>query len=174
MWIVKRAANVDVKYWFFVPSIKIESKFKLVSIVVLVCVALDQITKFWALNSLKDNSFFFFNTQIGFSVTTNSGSAFSLFESSTLALSFIAVVLGVGLAIGIYKSSSIFIAFSLALILSGAIGNFIDRLFQYPYAGRGHVTDFIKVYSWPTFNIADSCICIGAVLLIASTMRKSK
>ena len=54
--------------------------------------------------------------------------------------------------------------FALSLILAGALGNFIDRIF------RGYVIDFLEVhvkkFYWPTFNIADSCISIGAVLLV--------
>jgi signal peptidase II len=54
--------------------------------------------------------------------------------------------------------------FALSLIMAGALGNFIDRLF------RGHVIDFlefhVKKFTWPTFNVADSCITIGAVLLL--------
>jgi len=53
---------------------------------------------------------------------------------------------------------------ALALILGGALGNLIDRIF------RGYVVDFLELYvkdfRWPTFNIADSCITIGAFLLI--------
>jgi signal peptidase II len=53
----------------------------------------------------------------------------------------------------------------LALIIGGALGNLIDRL------RLGHVTDFIQVYyqdwSWPAFNIADSAISVGAVMLVA-------
>ena len=55
-------------------------------------------------------------------------------------------------------------ALPLALIIGGALGNLIDRL------RFGHVTDFIQVYyrewAWPAFNVADSAICVGAVLLI--------
>ena len=55
-------------------------------------------------------------------------------------------------------------ALPLALVIGGALGNLIDRL------RFGHVTDFIEVYyrqwSWPAFNVADSAICVGAVLLI--------
>ncbi|ANB01601.1 signal peptidase II [Ectothiorhodospira sp. BSL-9] len=58
-------------------------------------------------------------------------------------------------------------AISLALILGGAIGNVIDRVLH------GHVIDFIDVhyagYHWPTFNIADSAITVGAVILIATS-----
>ena len=61
-------------------------------------------------------------------------------------------------------------AISLALIIGGAIGNVIDRLIY------GYVIDFLDVYvgsyHWPAFNIADSAICIGAVLLIIDSFRK--
>ncbi|MDT8310372.1 MAG: signal peptidase II [Methylophaga sp.] len=61
-------------------------------------------------------------------------------------------------------------AISLALIIGGAIGNVIDRLIY------GYVIDFIDIYAggyhWPAFNIADSAICIGAVLLIIDSFRK--
>lgn len=53
---------------------------------------------------------------------------------------------------------------SLSLIMAGALGNFVDRIF------KGYVIDFLDVsvkgWHWPSFNVADSCISIGAVLLI--------
>lgn len=62
--------------------------------------------------------------------------------------------------------------FSLALILGGAIGNIIDRMIY------GYVIDFLDVYinnwHWPAFNIADSAICIGAVLLIWDEFKRVK
>jgi signal peptidase II len=60
----------------------------------------------------------------------------------------------------------------LVLILSGAIGNFIDRIF------RGYVVDFIDIYvfnyHWPAFNIADSCISVGFVILIFNILFLNK
>jgi signal peptidase II len=60
-------------------------------------------------------------------------------------------------------------AASLALILGGALGNVIDRLIH------GYVIDFLDVYygtyHWPAFNVADSAICIGAILLIFDSFR---
>ncbi len=47
-----------------------------------------------------------------------------------------------------------------ALILSGALGNLIDR------AARGYVVDFIHLHHWPIFNVADVCICLGAAALV--------
>jgi signal peptidase II len=56
----------------------------------------------------------------------------------------------------------------LTLILAGAVGNLIDRL------ARGYVLDFIewhiKQFYWPTFNVADSCITIGALVLAAAIL----
>ncbi|MFX7506908.1 signal peptidase II, partial [Acinetobacter baumannii] len=58
----------------------------------------------------------------------------------------------------------------LALILGGAIGNVIDRVVY------GHVIDFLDVYvgnwHWPAFNLADSAICVGAVLFVVDELRR--
>jgi signal peptidase II len=68
------------------------------------------------------------------------------------------------------KSSAKLEAISLSLSLGGAIGNLVDRLIF------GYVIDFLDVYyqsyHWPAFNIADSAICIGAVLLILDSFKK--
>jgi signal peptidase II len=64
-----------------------------------------------------------------------------------------------------------FLIFALSLILSGAVGNFIDR------ARFGEVVDFIDVYvgvhHWPAFNVADSAISVGAVILILHMFKRS-
>jgi signal peptidase II len=56
-------------------------------------------------------------------------------------------------------------------VLGGALGNLVDRFFRAPGFLRGHVVDFVAVGWWPVFNIADSCITIGAVLLIVRSLR---
>ncbi len=53
----------------------------------------------------------------------------------------------------------------IALLLCGALGNLLDRLF------RGYVVDFIHVHHWPVFNVADMCICAGALLLVLGVRR---
>ncbi len=59
---------------------------------------------------------------------------------------------------------------ALSLIVGGAVGNLLDRVLQ------GQVTDFIQLYVshfyWPSFNIADSAICVGAVMLFWKTIRE--
>jgi signal peptidase II len=59
------------------------------------------------------------------------------------------------------------------LVLGGAIGNLVDRLFRSPGFLRGAVVDFVHVGDWPTFNVADSAITIGAVLVIVWSVRTS-
>jgi len=60
---------------------------------------------------------------------------------------------------------------SLGLLLGGAVGNLIDRLFRSPGVGRGAVVDFIDFRVWPVFNVADSAIVIGGVLAVLLSLR---
>ena len=108
----------------------------------------------------------------GFNLTLlhNTGAAFSLFHDQAgwqrWFFSVIALVIsGVVVAwMASLDARQRWAPCALALILGGAIGNLIDRL------SLGYVVDFIQLYyqqwAWPAFNIADSTICIGAVMLI--------
>lgn len=105
----------------------------------------------------------------------NYGAAFSFLASAggwqRWFFVLLAVLISIALTIWLKRlpSSARMEAASLALILGGAIGNVIDRLIY------GYVVDFLDVYygsyHWPAFNIADSAICIGAVLLILDSFR---
>jgi signal peptidase II len=96
----------------------------------------------------------------------NRGAAFSILYGHTFFLGIVSA-LATALLIWFWRSlpaEERLGRIAVALILSGAIGNMIDRF------ARGYVVDFIDAHwmfqaHWPTFNIADSCICIGAVLL---------
>lgn len=101
----------------------------------------------------------------------NTGAIFGMFNGSGSKLIAIlltaATLTAMGLVIAYFlktPASQKAMRFALSMILAGALGNFIDRLF------RGYVIDFLEVhvkkFYWPTFNIADSCISIGAVLLV--------
>ena len=62
-------------------------------------------------------------------------------------------------------------AIGLGLVLAGALGNLTDRVFRAPAPLRGHVIDFISAFkpngaAWPVFNVADSAICVGGVLIV--------
>lgn len=96
----------------------------------------------------------------------NSGAAFSMATGYTWILTIIAlVVVGVILKFSSRLRSPWWVL-GLGLILGGALGNLVDRIFRSPGPLRGYVVDFISVGWWPVFNVADSAVVCGAVLLV--------
>jgi len=103
--------------------------------------------------------------------TENTGAAFSLFADSTtpwktgllIAFSVVALVV-VSVLLWKNNHAHIMTGIALSLIMGGAVGNLWDRL------ARGRVVDFllfyVKRYQWPVFNLADSAIVVGALLLV--------
>ena len=105
----------------------------------------------------------------------NKGAAFSFLASADGWQRWFFITLGLAAAVFmiyllIRHSGQRLFSLALALILGGAIGNVIDRIF------RGQVVDFLLVYYekyfWPAFNVADSAICVGAALLILDELRR--
>jgi signal peptidase II len=101
--------------------------------------------------------------------TRNSGAAFSLGTGATIVLTAIALAVVAVILRTAGRMRSTGWAVALGLVLGGAIGNLIDRMFREPGVGRGHVVDWISLFSndghvWPIFNLADSAIVCGAVL----------
>jgi signal peptidase II len=98
----------------------------------------------------------------------NSGAAFSLGTGYTVILTVVALVV-VGVIIRAAKRMrSTGWAVALGLVLGGALGNLVDRLFRTPGPGRGWVVDWISLFGpdgqhWPIFNLADSAIVCGAL-----------
>ena len=97
----------------------------------------------------------------------NTGAAFGLFKNSTavfIAVSIVSVLFIALLIVNSIKKGDLLYRpmfnMGLILILSGAFGNLIDRI------RLGYVIDFIDVRIWPVFNIADSIITIGAILIL--------
>jgi signal peptidase II len=100
--------------------------------------------------------------------TRNSGAAWSVGTGATIVLTVVAVIVVIVILRVSRRMRSIGWAVALGLILGGALGNLIDRIFRTPGSGRGHVVDWISVFSsdghiWPVFNLADSAIVCGAV-----------
>ena len=60
------------------------------------------------------------------------------------------------------------------LVLGGALGNLCDRFFRAPGFLRGHVVDFVAVGRFPVFNVADSCITIGAIILVCGHVARTR
>jgi signal peptidase II len=108
----------------------------------------------------------------------NRGAAFGILQNQRLLFIVITIVVVIGVIYYLWKvkDKRIFLSLALALILGGAVGNFIDRLF------RGEVEDFFDVkiplgsfyYDFPIFNVADSALVIGVILMLIDTIRDGK
>ncbi|HES76127.1 MAG TPA: lipoprotein signal peptidase [bacterium] len=147
-------------------------------LIALVVIVLDQITKLWAASALS------YSTPIpifpGFNLTLlyNKGAAFSFLGDAGgwQRWFFLALALGVSgwLVLWLRRlgEHERWMGLSLSLLIGGALGNAIDRVYL------GHVIDFIDLYCcgyhWPAFNIADSAISVGAVLLFILMWREDK
>jgi signal peptidase II len=98
----------------------------------------------------------------------NKGVSFGLFNDfqayGPIILSAMSVVIAAVFTVWLFRSTSKFQSFAIALVLSGAVGNVIDRI------RFGAVVDFLDFhaygYHYPAFNVADSCIVVGVVLLM--------
>ncbi|WP_182360411.1 signal peptidase II [Tomitella gaofuii] len=104
---------------------------------------------------------------IRFTLIRNPGAAFSMATGMTWILTIVALLVVVGIIRYGRRLTSAWWAVGLGLVLGGALGNLVDRLFRAPGPLEGHVVDFIAVGSFPVFNIADSGITVGAILLAA-------
>ncbi|GAA1893185.1 signal peptidase II [Williamsia serinedens] len=100
----------------------------------------------------------------------NSGAAFSFATGYTWVLTIVAAAVVVGIIRFSGRLRSAWWAVGLGLVLGGALGNLVDRFFRSPGPLRGHVVDFVSVGWWPVFNVADSAVVCGAILLVALTV----
>jgi signal peptidase II len=139
--------------------------------IVLGVVALDQLSKWWAVSQLPNDPVRLIGDDIGFVLVRNTGSAFSLFQAFTPFLAVIAVVVAVILVRTVRRTRDLLMVIGLSLVLGGALGNLLDRLFRTPGFLEGAVVDFVHVGDFPTFNVADSAITIGAILIIVWAIR---
>lgn len=104
-------------------------------------------------------------------VSRNSGAAFSFAEGATVLFTAVAVAVIVVIVRAARRLRSTPWAISLGLLLAGATGNLLDRVFRAPGPGRGAVVDFIDFRVWPVFNVADSCIVVGGLLAVVLATR---
>jgi len=154
------------RFWFFFRQNAI---FLVVSASVIIA---DQLSKLWIKSNLAIGESTF---EIGFFRLThvqNTGSSFGLFQNQNLILSIFGI-LGACLILFLvfimqnrFQILGTFLGkFSLGLIFAGAVGNLINRL------SFGHVVDFLDFNYWPAFNIADSSVVVGSILLAYHLLR---
>ncbi len=130
--------------------------------------ALDRLTKLWAERRLAGRPpVVLIPHVLQLDYTTNSGGAFSILTN--VPWLFFAASLAVCAAIVVTspRVRSLSAAIALGLILGGGLGNLTDRVLRGPGVD-GRVVDFIDLHVWPVFNLADSAIVVGVVLLAAT------
>jgi signal peptidase II len=104
-------------------------------------------------------------------LTRNGGAAFSIGTSMTIVFSLIALGVIVYILRVARNLHSIGWAITLGLLLGGATGNLVDRIFRAPAPFQGRVVDWIELPHWPVFNLADSSIVCAGVLVVLLAMR---
>ncbi|MDR1413540.1 MAG: signal peptidase II [Puniceicoccales bacterium] len=131
----------------------------------------DQLTK-TAMRMLADSNGIRINSVLSLSYGENTGAAWSMFRGHVVLLSAIGILAMIALFLfRKYFESSVQKIFA-AVVAGGILGNTIDRIW------RGYVIDFInvdlKIYRWPTFNVADAAICIGVIILLFTFQKKAQ
>jgi signal peptidase II len=128
--------------------------------------ALDQLTKQLVVSNLAGRPpVDVIGSFVQLRYTTNSGGAFSLLTGAPLFFGVMAMVIVGGIVYASRRAQPRSMLVALGLILGGALGNLTDRLLRDEGLLRGEVVDFVKVGIWPVFNVADSCVVVGGVLL---------
>jgi signal peptidase II len=135
-------------------------------------VVADQLTKHWALNRLSGDRTIDLVGSLRFNLAFNKGMAFSQATGAGPVIGALGFVIVIVIVLWLRRSATGVAAVAAGMIVGGAIGNLIDRLFRGEAWLRGAVVDFIDLQWFPIFNIADSAISVGAVLMILASFRK--
>jgi signal peptidase II len=152
-----------------------EKKENMRKLLIGLCIILiDQLSKSWVEKNIPFTEYFEINNFFKIVHFQNTGAAFSFLDSASGWQNNFFILLTLAILtylINLYRQniSSPYGSISIMLIMSGAIGNLIDRF------SNGHVTDFIYLhineYYWPAFNVADSAITIGAIIYLLGLLK---
>ncbi len=137
-------------------------KYKNILFISLIVVLLDQLTKFILIKTLSlSQSIVLIKNILHITYVVNTGAGFGILKNMNSFLIWITIIV-IGLIFYLYDKipKGRLPQTCTALVLGGAVGNLIDRIFV------GHVIDFIDFRVWPVFNIADSAITIGVIGLV--------
>ena len=134
----------------------------------------DQLSKWWILNVIMVPANTIPVTQFfNLVLVHNRGASFGIFSDApgwaSIALIVFAIIISIVLAIWMWQAQETLLSVALGLVIGGAIGNVIDRI------RFGAVVDFLDVHAagwhWPAFNVADSAITLGVILLILDSLK---
>jgi len=135
----------------------------------------DRITKLWAERALAGRPpVTVIPGVLQLNYTTNSGGAFGLGQSAPWVFVAATILVAAAIVASSFRLRSGPTAVALGLILGGAFGNLTDRAARGDGLLSGRVVDFIDFHVWPVFNVADSAIVIGALLLAVGGLRRER
>ncbi len=139
--------------------------------IALAVIVLDQLTKHWAVTSLGTEREIELFWTLQLNLAFNNGMAFGQGQGFGPVIAVIATVVIVYLLVSLQTEASTMGTIGMGLLIGGAAGNLIDRLFRGDDGFlQGGVVDFIDVQWFPIFNIADIAINVGAALLILNSV----
>jgi len=140
-------------------------------LVAAIIVLLDQDSKAWALGVLADGRIIHVIWTMQFNLTYNRGMAFSRGTGIGPIIGVIGLVVVVLLLLSLRRADNALTRVATGLIIGGAVGNILDRLFRGSGWMRGAVIDFIDFQWWPVFNVADMAIMIGAATMMVAMIK---
>lgn len=138
--------------------------------IALFVIVLDQLTKHWAVNQLVDGNIDVFWT-LRFNLSYNTGMAFSRGQNLGPVIGIVAMVVVVVLLLSLKRQPGRLTDIAVGMIIGGAVGNVIDRLFRQDAWLQGGVVDFIDFQWFPIFNVADIGVTVGGALLVFASWR---
>lgn len=132
----------------------------------------DQLTKLWVTSTMIEGErISVLPPLLHWYYIRNSGAAFSIGENVTWVFTIVMAAVSVVILFQLRRLGSVWWALALGLLLGGALGNLTDRLFREPSFAMGHVVDFIQLPNFAIFNIADSAVVSGVVIICLLTLR---
>ena len=150
------------------PGAKGRTPWLLLGCVVAAVVVIDQLTKWWAVETLSDETIEVVGS-LQFNLIRNYGSAFSIGGGTWwgAAVSVAGLAIIVAMLWFARSTTSRLATVALGLVIGGAIGNLIDRAVRSDrgFMGGG-VVDFVDLQWWPIFNVADAAVVVGVIMLV--------
>ena len=142
-----------------------------VAFVAICVIVIDQISKSLAESNLASHSVKLVGP-LSLQLVYNSGVAFSIGTGNTVLVTVVEMLVILGIILYVRTIQATGLAVGFGLVIGGALGNIGDRLFRH---NGGSVIDFIHTGFWPTFNLADSAVVIGlVVILLGSRSRRAR
>lgn len=132
--------------------------------------AADQLTKWWAAESLRGAPIAVIDGFLDLRYVENTGASFSMLQGAGSLIAVVVIAVIVFIVMLVRHIGNKPEAIALGMVLGGAVGNLADRIFRGPGLFDGPVVDFIDFSFFPAFNVADSAITVGAVLLLGLSL----